>query len=491
MKTKNILLLCAMSLIIILPACQKNDAWNDFYHKNEAGITDSGLLVEELGKIPGISKFVNAVKETGVDTIINKNQLFTIFAFKDEAFDSMPDEVKNNPENLREAISFHVYYNKMSSLTIQEGLYKTLSGKYSLLEVSDDNTITINGNSNVIESDYVAKNGIVHILDVPSVPNPNLYQLLSQNQQLKKYMNYINDQKLVYFDRDHSEITGFNDEGGPIYDSVFVSMNLFMKNYPINSEDDQFTMLIPLNITDAIEVAKAPLRGEVPDNYFIAPVMKSGLLRGVYKREELNPDLLTVEGSPISPELLNLISADNEGTPLSNGRAFMVDGYQIDKALVYTPVSVDKFEMFNNATMSNPVITTETNDNTFKAYWIPTDKSVQPEAMYGEYIDFVINKDFFPLDYKMILNLRPYASGLHKVEVNGVEVENSPMWIEDLAEDVFQDVEMGTVSFDKMTNPVTVRITFLEQHKRTDVSWTAWKKQYLLCNGIRFEPILN
>ena len=483
----RILLYTALLITALFTSCQKNSMWDDFYYKGTDKV-NSGTIMDVLEKTNGVAKFTNALKETGVDSILVKDQLYTVFAFNDEQFDLLPDNIKNNPVLLKMTMLFHVYYNKMVSNEISEGLYKTLAGKYSLLEKVND-SLVINETSHVIDGDLLALNGVIHIIDKPTVPNPNLYQFLQMDPEFELFINYIADQKIVTFDRDNSEIIGFNEYGNPIYDSVWVSHNTFLDKYPIDSEDDQFTMLIPTGIKKAIEEVKqgVPFNGDVPDDFFVEPVMETSLLSGVYRKEELNSGLLTVSGKNLSQTLLDLIAEDDEGTPLSNGRAFVVDGYVIPRDVVYAPVVLNKKQMYGSAHKSSGVYKIG-NDRIF---WIPTNWRVKPEQVYGEYVDFIIKRNFLPLNYKFFIDLRPYGGGKIKIEVNGVEVPNSPLWVEEVGDDPgHYDVDLGVVSFNQVYKEIVVRITFLEQHKKEGVGWTGkWNKQYMLSNGMRFEPI--
>ena len=486
---KKLVLYATLLITTLFISCQKNNLWDDFYYKDIDNAA-SGNIMDVLEKMDGVGKFTNAIKETGVDSILKKNQLFTVFAFKDEQYDQLPDNIKNNPALLKMTVLFHVYYNKMVSNEITEGLYKTLAGKYSLLEKVND-SLVINESSRVIAENNLALNGVIHIIDKPTVPNPNLYEFLQMDPQFELFINYIANQKKVTFDRDNSEIIGFNEFGNPIYDSVWISENTFLDKYPINSEDDQFTMLVPTGIKQAIEEVKQGIafNGEVPDDFFVEPVMETSLLSGVYRKDELNSGLLTVSGKNLSQDMLDLLDEDNEGTPLSNGRTFVVDGYTIPREVVYAPVVINKKMMYSNARKSSGVYKLGGD----RIFWIPTNWRVKPEKAYGEYVDFTIKRNFLPLDYNFFIDLRPYGGGKIKIEVNGVEVPNSPLWIEEVGADpAHYDVDLGVVSFDKVFSEIVVRVTFLEEHKKEGVGWTGkWNKQYMLSNGMRFEPILE
>ena len=486
MKNK-IFLYSTIFITTLLFSCQRNSFWDDHYNSSSDIETQSNIM-EILETLDNMDKFTSAVKETGVDSILNKDQLFTVFAFDNEQYDKLPDGIKDSPELLKMTILFHVYYNKMLSDNISEGLYKTLAGKYSYLDVKGD-SILINDKSLVVDKDILAINGVIHILNEPSIPAPNLYQLLNFDPEFEPFINYISNQKKVVFDVDNSEIIGFNEFGNPIYDSVFIETNTFLEKYPIDSEDDQFTMIVPTGIEQAIADVKEGVNfnGEVPDDYFIEPVMETSLLNGVYKKDELNSGLLTVSGKNLSQDLIDLIEPDNQGKTLSNGRAFIVDGYSIPREVVYAPVVINKQVMYSHAHKSSGVYKVGSD----RIFWIPTNWRVQPEKAYGEYVDFIFDTQMLPLDYKFIMDLRPYGGGTIKIEVNGMVVQDSLSIENTSEEDAHHDIEIGTVSFTKV-EPLEVRVTFVEKHTKEGVPWSNyWNKQYMLSNGMRFEPILE
>lgn len=489
MKMNYKILFSTLIIALVLFACQNSDTWDKHYNE-ESAITEKGSLLEELENVPNISKFTNALKEAGIDSIIGKNQLFTIFAFSDDAFDSLSDDIKSSPEKLKTVILFHIYLNKMSSLSIEEGLYKNLSGKYSLIERTSDGALTINEASTIIDFDYVAKNGMVHILDLPSVPSPSLYEFLTEDPTLKHYVDYILDQKIITFDKANSEIIAFNEVGNPIYDSIFVSQNTFLDQFPIASEDDQFTMLIPANIIEAIEEAKTgiPLRGPVPDETFITPLMKKGLFSGVYRRSELTEELISVSGELLNPETLPLIGETEEGVSLSNGRAFVYDGYEIDKDEMYGPQVLTPTELKNAVKLSSGVYGFHTaNASLLRIRWTPAKQDLGiVEAAYGETATFTF-PDFavLPLEYKFTSSGSSYRTTKVKIEINGKELSNSPLF------PIAADCDLGSVVFDEYQKGLEIKVTFIDRCVESWTNATQLKQQYIAFSEIIMEPVIQ
>ena len=121
--------------------------------------------------------FVAALKATGLDEELNKNESWTVLAPTDRAFAKLPKEkvhemfAPENRDKLKRLMQYHI---QNGGLLVSRGLpvgssrYTTFSGN-DIVITKDARGIMING-SYVVETDIQARNGIIHFVDQLIIP---------------------------------------------------------------------------------------------------------------------------------------------------------------------------------------------------------------------------------------------------------------------------------------------------------------------------------
>jgi len=107
-----------------------------------------------------------------VDTLKGKGP-FTVFAPTDEAFAKVPKEkleaLLKDKKALTAVLTYHVVPGKvMATDVVKLESAKTAQGK-SLKIVAKDGKVMING-VNVVKTDIVCKNGVIHVIDAVLLP---------------------------------------------------------------------------------------------------------------------------------------------------------------------------------------------------------------------------------------------------------------------------------------------------------------------------------
>lgn len=98
---------------------------------------------------------------------------FTVFAPTDEAFAALPagtvESLLENPEELKKILLYHVVAGEVKAAKVVTlSSATTVNGK--------DVTITVNGgavkvnDANVVKTDVMARNGVVHVIDKVLIP---------------------------------------------------------------------------------------------------------------------------------------------------------------------------------------------------------------------------------------------------------------------------------------------------------------------------------
>ncbi len=107
-----------------------------------------------------------------VDTLKGKGP-FTVFAPTDEAFGKLPKEtleaLLKDKKALTDVLTYHVVSGKvMAADVVKLESAKTVEGKPIAIVVKEGK-VTING-VNVIKTDIVCKNGVIHVIDAVLLP---------------------------------------------------------------------------------------------------------------------------------------------------------------------------------------------------------------------------------------------------------------------------------------------------------------------------------
>lgn len=123
---------------------------------------------------PDHTTLVAAVKAAGlVDTLASPGP-FTVFAPTNAAFAALPAgtvESLLKPENKAQLIAiltYHVVPAKVMAADVKAGAVPTVNGKTAEIKVSYGK-VTING-ANVVATDLVGSNGVIHVIDQVILP---------------------------------------------------------------------------------------------------------------------------------------------------------------------------------------------------------------------------------------------------------------------------------------------------------------------------------
>ena len=112
-----------------------------------------------------------ALQKAGlVDTLKGKGP-FTVFAPTDAAFAKVPkdqlDALLADKARLSAVLTYHVVPGKVMAKDVQAGKVKTVQG--SELTVSTAGGVKVD-NANVVKTDIVADNGVIHVIDSVVLP---------------------------------------------------------------------------------------------------------------------------------------------------------------------------------------------------------------------------------------------------------------------------------------------------------------------------------
>jgi uncharacterized surface protein with fasciclin (FAS1) repeats len=116
--------------------------------------------------------FVAAVKTAGFAETLKSAGPFTVFAPTDSAFAKLPagtwDALLKDKVKLSQLLAYHVIPGKVLVTAVKPGKVKTTQGE-ELTLTSDNGKVTVN-NANIIQSDVIADNGVIHAIDTVVLP---------------------------------------------------------------------------------------------------------------------------------------------------------------------------------------------------------------------------------------------------------------------------------------------------------------------------------
>jgi len=126
-----------------------------------------------------------AQSDTDVVSILSGEGPFTLFAPTDAAFAKIPSETLGellaDPELLVDILGYHVVVGEVPSSAVSNGQVVMANGEKAILQVNGDGGVIIQG-AGVIETDFMASNGIIHVIDSVMLPpsgNENIVEAIT------------------------------------------------------------------------------------------------------------------------------------------------------------------------------------------------------------------------------------------------------------------------------------------------------------------------
>jgi uncharacterized surface protein with fasciclin (FAS1) repeats len=138
-----------------------------------AGIAAANnTIVDVAAGNPQFSTLVKAVKAAGLVDTLKSTGPFTVFAPTDAAFAKLPagtlDKLIANPDQLKAILTYHVVPASVKAADVKPGMVKTANGKSFNVAVNGGK-VMVDG-ANVVATDVMASNGVIHVIDSVILP---------------------------------------------------------------------------------------------------------------------------------------------------------------------------------------------------------------------------------------------------------------------------------------------------------------------------------
>jgi len=119
------------------------------------------------------STLVTAIKAAGLVDTLKGDGPFTVFAPTDEAFSKIPEAdlkaLLADKEALTKVLTYHVVPGKVTADKVTAlSSAKTVQGQALSIDTSDG--VKVDG-ANVIKTDIMCRNGVIHVIDQVILPN--------------------------------------------------------------------------------------------------------------------------------------------------------------------------------------------------------------------------------------------------------------------------------------------------------------------------------
>jgi uncharacterized surface protein with fasciclin (FAS1) repeats len=132
-------------------------------------------IVDTAISAGNFTTLVTAVKAAGLAGTLKGAGPFTVFAPTDEAFAKLPpgtvDALLKDPEKLKSILLYHVVPGKvLAAQVVKMKSARTVEGSPVKIHVSGGKVMV--NNANVIKTDIVCDNGVIHVIDTVLMPKP-------------------------------------------------------------------------------------------------------------------------------------------------------------------------------------------------------------------------------------------------------------------------------------------------------------------------------
>ena len=116
---------------------------------------------------------VTAIQKAGLVETLKGKGPFTVFAPTDAAFAKIPkaqlDSLLADKAMLTKVLTYHVVAGKVMAADVKAGSVKSVEGEN--LTITTDNGGVQVDKANVVKTDIVASNGVIHVIDSVMIPN--------------------------------------------------------------------------------------------------------------------------------------------------------------------------------------------------------------------------------------------------------------------------------------------------------------------------------
>ena len=310
MKTNSKIQLWIFFILIGLMAC--SDPMESRFENDQKA---DGTIWELLTGRAEYSRFVDLIEETGMDSVLRRTTGFTVFAV---ANDYLPDMSQVDPIVKRNVVTNHVSnFVAYSSGLPNGGTLKMLTGKNIFVSEMAGQKV-INDDVQLLETDLLATNGVIHEASKLIEVRPNLLEYILGHPEYSYLAAFFEEGTELSFDKINSIPIGIDEDGQTVYDTIWKQSNAFFDQVAnLSSEDELFTIFLAEN-----ELLDTSASGSFKLGYLANP--GSFIIEGLIGEDRLPGSFPAVDGFTLDIEGGNYELQEK----LSNGYAYGLKGFE-------------------------------------------------------------------------------------------------------------------------------------------------------------------
>lgn len=146
---------------------------------SEAQTVASAVIEEDIVEVArqagSFETLLAALEAAGLVETLQGEGPLTVFAPTDAAFEALPEgtvpSLLENQEQLRDVLTYHVVPGRVTAEQVVElDSATTVNGQSLNIQVSEDGTVRVGG-ATVVQTDVMASNGIIHVIDGVLLPD--------------------------------------------------------------------------------------------------------------------------------------------------------------------------------------------------------------------------------------------------------------------------------------------------------------------------------
>lgn len=356
-KKQLIHLIISAFVLMFMISCEDN--WDKHYHSSDNNSGINGTIYDYISSDSDLSSFTQMLKTTGYDTILSASQSYTVWAPINEHLSNY--DAANHGEALS-IVENHIARGSINGPYVGAKYFKVLNGKRNF--ISSDGASSVYVLATIAEKDIRTNNGLVNKLSgaVPYIPN--LWEYVNQGEELDSLAKYLNSLVENVFDPEISTEIGINEDGNPVYDSIYVSTNRYFERYGDLSNENLLQTFLYLKNSAWIEAY------DKLSSCFVFPDIHGGAERQDATTKQFITNNLLYRYLEDITSLDSVVSRGRQtfydpqylfaGTEmfLSNGKGFVLDHFPFVDTLTWLePIKVEAESATRRVTANNEVIT--------------------------------------------------------------------------------------------------------------------------------------
>lgn len=319
----------------------------DDYYSAQSGVIHNQTVLEYLDADGRYARFMELLRETGVDLVLADYPLVTVFAPADAEF---PENISSmDVESRKQLVLNHIVRNTVYAANIEKmATITTLSGKKV--------AVTDRGGKNTLdgvaltETDHICRDGVVHGVQSWIPPRKNLAEwLCGLDDSFSIVRDSIRNSDVRIFDKDNSPVSGVDENGRIVYDSVWVVTNRFLNDLNLADESIRYTVMAPSDASinrlfeernEWLEAVGHPLLDGADSSAMLQWILGSALIKGA-NALQYSASVRSVCGKEVRTAYFEA----EETQSLSNGSAVILKNAYVPKDLHYSRISFNPYHI--------------------------------------------------------------------------------------------------------------------------------------------------